>query len=67
MAISLLGARIPALYYSYNSFATEGVLWTYANAMLCVSLAILPIAFFTLYWATGYMLFRREFTAVPGK
>jgi hypothetical protein len=67
LATSLLGARIPAIYYNYSAMATSDVLWTYSNALLVVSLTILPIAFYTLYWSTGYMLFRKEFTAVPGK
>lgn len=67
MAVSLLFGRIPALYYNYNNMASATVLWTYPNALLLVSLAILPIAFYSMYWSTGYMLFRKEFTAVPGK
>lgn len=67
MATSLLGARIPAIYYNYTDMAASGVLWTYNNALLCVSLSILPITLYSYYWSLGYMLFRKEFTAVPGK
>ncbi len=67
MAFSLLGARIPGIYYNYSDMASSGVIWTYSNALLCISLSVIPIAFYNLYWSTGYMLFRKEFTAVPGK
>eukprot|EP01040_Poterioochromonas_malhamensis_P016140 gene16140-18251_t len=66
MAFSLLGARIPGIYYNYSDMASSGVIWTYSNALLCISLSVIPIAFYNLYWSTGYMLFRKEFTAVPG-
>jgi hypothetical protein len=67
MATSLLGARIPGLYYSYAQMDTGGTLWSYSNSLLLVSLTAIPIGAFSLYWSAGYMLFRKEFTAVPGK
>jgi len=59
---SLLGARIPALYMNYSHMTTD----EYTNSMLLVSLSIIPIGCYSLYWSTAYMLFRKEFTAVPG-
>jgi hypothetical protein len=69
LASSLFLARIPALYYSYprlNDYSGASVC-SYDNASLLVVLMIVPIASYTSYWAIGYMLFRREFTASPGK
>jgi hypothetical protein len=63
LVISLLGARIPAVYYNYSNMSLDD----YNHALLLVSLSIIPIGLYSLYWSTGYMLFRKEFTAVPGK
>ncbi len=65
MICSLLFARIPGIYYHYCDLSETGD--DYSEALLCVSLAVIPIAFYNLYWSTGYMLFRKEFTAVPNK
>jgi hypothetical protein len=35
--------------------------------MLLVVFTIVPLACFGSYWAVSYMLFRKEFTAAPGK
>lgn len=71
LMLSLFGARIPALYYNYNHMATDnnnqGDYWTYNNSMLIVILSILPIMLYGMFWSISYMLFRREFTACPGK
>ncbi len=69
MAIGLVGGRIPAIYYNYSAMDnnTSSSLTTYNNALLLVSLCVLPIALYGLFWGTAYMLFRKEFTAAPGK
>ncbi|RYG64216.1 hypothetical protein EON64_14425 [archaeon] len=74
LSCSLFLFRIPGIYYSYPSLNNYGddelknpSLFTYNNAMLLVVLMILPIGFFTLYYSVAYMLFRKEFTASPGK
>lgn len=69
LGASLMGARLPALYYHYNSMAPEGSgeSYTYDNAMLLVVFTIVPLACFGNFWAISYMLFRKEFTAAPGK
>jgi hypothetical protein len=69
LGASLMGARLPALYFHYNSMAdpASGESYTYDNAMLLVVFTIVPLACFGSYWAVSYMLFRKEFTAAPGK
>ena len=69
LSVSLLGARLPAMYYHYASMADSGsgLLYTYDNAMLLVVFSIIPLAFMGNFWAVSYMLFRKEFTAAPGK
>ncbi len=69
MIVSLVGVRLPALYYNYGNMASEGSgdYWTYDNAMLIVIFCIVPIGVCGLFWSISYMLFRREFTACPGK
>ncbi len=63
------GARIPGLYYNYANMAVEGSgdWWTYDNVMLIVIMSVVPIALSGQFWSLSYMLFRREFTACPGK
>lgn len=69
LATSLMGARLPAMYFHYASMAPEGSgeSYTYNNAMLLVVFTIVPLACFGSFWATSYMLFRKEFTAAPGR
>lgn len=69
LGASLMGARLPAMYYHYNNMTglPEDDAYTYDNAMLLVVFTIVPLACFGNYWAIAYMLFRREFTAAPGK
>jgi hypothetical protein len=69
LGASLMGARLPALYYHYNSMAPtgSGESYTYDNAMLLVVFTIVPLACFGNFWSVSYMLFRKEFTAAPGK
>lgn len=69
MGISLLGVRIPGLFYNYSNMADKDSdhFWTYDNSLLLVSLCVIPIALYGTYWAIAYMLFRKEFTAAPGK
>lgn len=45
----------------------SGESYTYDNAMLLVVFTIIPLAFFSNFWAISYMLFRAEFTAAPGR
>lgn len=66
--VSLFGARIPGLYYNIGNMDTTGEhYWTYNNSMLIVILSIIPIMLYGMFWSIAYMLFRREFTACPGK
>jgi hypothetical protein len=66
MSLSLFSARVPVLYYSYDNFDKNGVNWSYNDAMLCLTMSIIPIALFGIYWSISYMVFRKEFTASPG-
>ncbi len=69
MALSLLGGRIPGLFYNYSNMDISGgsSFATYNNALLLVSLSAIPIALYGLFWALAYMVYRKEFTAAPGK
>lgn len=66
MSISLFSARVPVLYYNYDNFDKEGVNWSYSDAMFCLTMSIIPIALFGMYWSISYMVFRKEFTCSPG-
>jgi hypothetical protein len=44
LAMSLLGGRIPGIFYSYSSMATDGSFASYNNALLLISLSIIPVA-----------------------
>ena len=63
--------RIPALFYTYSSLKRRDIVsegWlSYDNVLLIVAMSVLPIAFAAMYWSLSYMLFRKEFTACPGK
>lgn len=65
--ISLFIARIPGLFLNSDNMeeSGSGEIYTYDNSLLLVSISFTPIAFYSLYWAYGYMLFRKEFTASP--
>lgn len=67
MIVSLLAFRIPSLYSYYNNFDDTSSAYTYTNATLVVALSIVPIALYSNYWSIAYMVFRKEFTATPGK
>lgn len=71
MAVNLFAARLPAIYYHYSSLAVNNnnpdILWTYDNAMLIVILSVLPIGCAGMFWSIAFLLFRKEFTACPGK
>lgn len=69
MAFSLLGGRIPGLFYNHSRMYASGGdnFATYNNALLLVSLSAIPIALYGLFWALAYMVYRKEFTAAPGK
>ena len=71
MAINMYVGRLPAIYYAYNKLNSNNEMlvgWlSYDNVLLIVSFSVLPIAFAAMYWSVSFMLFRREFTACPGK
>jgi hypothetical protein len=69
MIASFLGGRIPALYYNYGRMldSPAGSFATYNNALLLVSISMVPIAMYAMFWAVAYMIYRKEFTAAPGK
>ena len=71
LAINMYAGRLPALYYTYNKMLIHNEVLTgwlnYDNVLLIVSFSVLPIAFAAMYWSISFMLFRREFTACPGK
>jgi hypothetical protein len=69
MAFSLLGGRIPGLFYNYNNMMVSGGsnFATYNNSLLLVSLSAIPISLYGMFWALAYMVYRKEFTAAPGK
>jgi hypothetical protein len=68
LTINMYGARIPGLFFSYES-ATDvgGTIWTFNNGLLLVSVSIVPMALCALFLSTSYMMFHPEFTAAPGK
>ena len=59
-------ARIPGVYYSENEADPEGESWSYNNALLIVSISVIPLACYGGFWATSYMMYHPEFTAAPG-
>ena len=69
LAASLMGARLPGLYFHYASLSDASVTdgYTYDNAMLLVVFTIVPLGCFSNFWSISYMLFRKEFTAAPGR
>jgi hypothetical protein len=67
MIISLLFARVPALFYSYDRLAASSSAWGFNDGLLLISMSIVPIGLYSTYWSLSYMLFRKEFTAAPGK
>ena len=71
LAVNMYAGRLPALYYTYNKMLVRNEVLTgwlnYDNVLLIVSFSVLPIAFAAMYWSISFMLFRREFTACPGK
>jgi hypothetical protein len=71
MGINMYVGRVPALFYTYTSLARRDIMlegWlSYDNVLLIVAMSVLPIAFAAMYWSLSYMLFRKEFTACPGK
>jgi hypothetical protein len=67
--INLYAARVPAIYYSYQSMDADdgsGNVCTYSNALLLITLSIVPIFCYAQFWSISYLLFRKEFTAAPG-
>ena len=71
MALNMYLGRIPALYYTYNHLFSKGETFTgwlsYDNVLLIIAMSVLPIAFAAMYLSLSFMLFRKEFTACPGK
>lgn len=68
MAGNLYLFRIPALYNNYDNFAPadSGETATYPNALITLSLSILVIGAFGMFWYLSNMMFHKEFTASPG-
>jgi len=67
LACSLWLARVPSIYFSENILvhallSDPGIWWSYGNALLIVTLSVLPIACLALFWSISYMVFRKEFT-----
>lgn len=71
MAVNMYAGRIPSLYYTFDHLIAAGYSTTgwlsYDNLLLVVAMSVLPIGFAAMYWSVSFMLFRREFTACPGK
>lgn len=67
MACNLYIARIPAIYYAYHNTGSTSPTWTYDDALMVVNLSVITVALGGLFWSLSYMLFRKEFTASPGK
>jgi hypothetical protein len=63
LGCNLFLARIPMLYYNYNNFSDDD---SYANALFSLSLSVVVIAAFSMYWYLSNMMFHKEFTASPG-
>lgn len=59
-------ARLPALYYNFSNMNDDNTWTNYDNALLLISISIIPIAFYAQYWSISYMLYNKEFTACPG-
>jgi hypothetical protein len=66
LAINMYIARIPGIFDSEDRSDAEGESWSYNNALLIVSVSVVPMACYGAFWATSYMLFFPEFTAAPG-
>ena len=66
LAINMYIARIPGIFYSEDRADPEGQKWSYNNALLIVSISVIPIACYGLYWSTSSMMYHPEFTAAPG-
>ena len=67
LCINFYIARIPAIFNSEASAEPNGQSWSYNNALLLVSVSVIPIACYGLFWSTCYMTYFPEFTAAPGK
>lgn len=67
LVTSLLFARVPALFYSYGRLTNQQTEWGFNDGLLLISISIIPIGLYSTYWSLSYMLFRKEFTAAPGK
>lgn len=69
MMINLYAARLPMIYYSCSDMAPSGSgsPYTYDNALLYIDFGVLVIGCFAMFWSLAYMVFKREFTASPGK
>jgi hypothetical protein len=50
-----------------DSSSSSGELWSYQNALLFIALGAVPLVILSTFWSVSYMLFRKEFTACPGK
>jgi hypothetical protein len=68
LAANLYLVRIPAIYNNYHNFYPDdsGETATYTNALVTLSLSILVIGAFGMFWYLSNMMFHRDFTASPG-
>lgn len=68
LAANLYMVRIPAIYNNYHNFypPESGETATYTNALVTLSLSVLVIGAFSMFWYLSNMMFHREFTASPG-
>jgi hypothetical protein len=69
MFLNLFIARVPLIYYSFDTLSeavTDSKLWTYNDALLVVNLSVITFILGSSFWSISYMMFRKEFTACPG-
>lgn len=67
LVVNMYVARIVGIFSSADMADPQGDSWSYNNALLVVSISVVPIASYGLFWSTSFMIFYPEFTAAPGK
>lgn len=67
LAFNMFFFRIPGLVVTANNMPLNGsgLLNTYTNALIVVTMSILTISAFALYWSTSNLLFHKELTKCP--
>lgn len=67
LAFNMFFFRIPGLVVTANNMPLNGSnqLNTYTNALIVVTMSILSIAAFALYWSTSNLLFHKDLTKCP--